>query len=182
MGQIGHFGMDPNEARSFLMIPWMQTIREAAWVMLLALILAGVALIFRPNVRPLLSATGQAAPETVSSGQEVVPAVTLDQARAYFEAGTALFADARPAEAYQAGHIQGAMNLDPNEFETWSENFFSQFPADTLIIAYCDGERCPLSTELAEKLISLGYEKVLVLKNGWGQWNAAHLPTEQVAP
>jgi rhodanese-related sulfurtransferase len=163
-------------------IPWKQTAREAAWVMLLALILAGIALIFRPSVRPLLSATVQDTSETVSSGQEVAPAVTLDQARAYFEAGTALFADARPAEAYRAGHIRGAMNLDPNEFDTWSENFFSQFPADTLIIAYCDGERCPLSTELAEKLIALGYEKVLVLKNGWSLWNAAHLPTDQAAP
>ena len=73
------------------------------------------------------------------------------------------------------------MNLDPIEFDSWSENFFSQFPTDTLIVAYCDGALCSLSTELAEKLRAMGYEKVLVFKEGWRVWNEAHLPTEQVA-
>jgi rhodanese-related sulfurtransferase len=163
------------------MIPWFQTLREAVWVMLLALILAGAALILRSHLRPLLSGVGQSGSESVATDQGVAPIVSLDEARAYFKAGTALFADARPSGAYQAGHVQGAMNLDPNEFDAWSENFFSQFPADTLIITYCDGERCSLSTELAEKLIGLGYAKVLVLKNGWSLWNTAHLPTEQSA-
>jgi rhodanese-related sulfurtransferase len=156
-------------------IPWTKTITEAVWVMLLALILAGAGLIFRPDLRPMLSGAGQPDSESTS------PSVSLDEARAYFKAGKALFADARPGEAYQAGHIKGAMSLDPTEFDTWSGNFFSQFPADTLIVTYCDGARCPLSAELAEMLLSLGYEKVLVLKDGWRLWNEAHLPTEHVA-
>jgi rhodanese-related sulfurtransferase len=161
-----------------MMTPWIKTIREAVGVMLLALILAGAGFILRPHLRPLLSGAGPGDSDSVSSTQGTAPTVSLNEARAYFKAGTALFADARPSRAYQAGHIQGAMNLDPDEFDTWSGAFFSQFPADTLIITYCDGTRCPLSTELAEKLISLGYEKVLVLKNGWSLWKAAHLPTE----
>jgi rhodanese-related sulfurtransferase len=161
-------------------IPWTKTIAEAVWVTLLALILACAALIFRPDLRPMLSSSGQPASESAPPDQKAAPSISLDEARANFKAGTALFADARPWKAYQAGHIQGAMSLDPAEFDTWSGNFFSQFPADTLIVTYCDGARCPLSAELAEKLLSLGYEKVLVLKDGWRLWSEAHLPTEQV--
>jgi len=160
--------------------PWSRTFAEAGWVMLMALILAGAALIFRSDLRPMLGG-GQPASESPSSAQEGFTHVSLDEARAYLAQGTALFADARPWQAFQEGHIPGAMNLDPAEFESWSGNFFSQFPADTLIVTYCSGARCPLSTELAEKLRALGYEKVLIFKDGWTAWNAAHLPVEQVA-
>lgn len=161
-------------------IPWGKTITEAVWVMLLALILAGAGLIFRPDLRSMLGG-GQPASEGAFPGGASFASISLDEARAYFKAGTALFADARPWKAYQAGHIPEAMSLDPTEFDAWAGNFFSQFPADTQIVTYCDGARCPLSTELAEKLRSLGYEKVLVFKDGWRVWNAAGLPTEQVA-
>lgn len=160
-------------------IPWSKTITEAVLVTLLALMLAGAGLIFRPDLRPMLGG-GPPASENTTPDQ-TVPSISLDEAHAYFKAGTALFADARPWKAYQAGHISEAMSLDPTEFDAWAGNFFSQFPADTLIVTYCDGARCPLSTELAEKLVSLGYEKVFILKDGWRLWQAAGLPTEQVA-
>jgi rhodanese-related sulfurtransferase len=162
------------------MFLWSKTLTEAAWVMLLALILAGAALVFRPDLRSMLG-SGQPASESGSPDGQGFASVTLDEARDYLKTGTALFADARPSKAYQRGHIPGAMSLDPIEFDTWAGNFFSQFPADTLIVTYCDGALCPLSTELAEKLRSLGYEKVLIFKGGWREWDAAHLPSEQVA-
>lgn len=163
------------------MVSLFKTMGEAGLAMLLALILAGAAFIFRPALHPLVKAVQAVETESGRFAQEAAPSITLEEARTYFEAGTALFADARPLEAYQNGHILGAIHLDPNASDTWSENFFSQFPADTRIIAYCDGAQCPLSSELAEKLIWLGYEKVFVLKNGWSLWTAAQLPTEQVA-
>ena len=164
-----------------MMAPWSKTLTEAGRVMLLALILAAVGLICRPALWTMLGSAGQPGSESAPPDPGAAPSISLDEARAYFEAGKALFADARPLQAYQAGHIPGAMNLDPIEFDSWSENFFSQFPTDTLIVAYCDGALCSLSTELAEKLRAMGYEKVLVFKEGWRVWNEAHLPTEQVA-
>ncbi len=159
-----------------MMVSLIKTLGEAAGAMVLALILAGTAFIFRPALHPLMTGNQPAEPESPR-----VPFISLEDTRSYFRAGTALFADARPFNVYKMGHIQGAMNLDPYDFDAWSGAFFSQFPADTLIIAYCDGARCPLSSELAEKLISLGYEKVFVLKNGWSLWEAAQLPVEQAA-
>jgi rhodanese-related sulfurtransferase len=163
-----------------MMNAWSKTLTEAIWVMLMALILAGAGLVFRPDLRPMLGG-GQPASENGLQDHQGFVSISLDEASAYFNAGTALFADARPRKAYQAGHIPGAMSMDPTEFDSWSGNFFSQFPADTLIVTYCDGARCSLSAELAEKLRSLGYEKVLIFKDGWGMWDAARLPVEQVA-
>jgi len=162
-------------------VPWIKILSQSARVMLLAIVLASAAVIFRPTLRSMISGsqTVQADSDRLVEGQ--APTISLVDARSQFESGAALFADARPLKAYRMGHIKGAMHLDPYEFDAWSGNFFSQFSADTLIITYCDGAMCPLSSELAEKLIALGYEKVFILKNGWHLWKAAHLPTEQVA-
>ncbi len=160
---------------------WTKTLGEAAGVILVALFLAGAAYVLRPELRPMAAGNPPVESGSGKRLESAKPLITLEDARSHFQAGKALFADARPLKAYQQGHIKGAMHLDPNEFDTWSESFFSQFPADTMIIAYCDGPQCPLSAELAEKLTWLGYEKISVLKNGWHLWTAAQLPTEQVA-
>jgi rhodanese-related sulfurtransferase len=162
-------------------VPWIKTLGESARVMLLALVLAGAAVIFRPALRPLVTGNQSVQPESVRLGESLAPSISLEDARSHFEAGAALFADARPLKAYQSGHIKGAMHLDPYEFDAWSGNFFSQFQEDTLIIAYCDGAVCPLSSELAQKLIAMGYAKVFVFKDGWNLWKTAGLPTEQLA-
>jgi rhodanese-related sulfurtransferase len=105
--------------------------------------------------------------------------IVLHDARAHFENGSALFADARSLAAYRSGHIRGAMHLDPNEFDRWSGGFFSQIPPDRVIITYCEGARCTLSMELAEKLTWMGYEQVYVFKDGWGLWQKNKLPMDQ---
>lgn len=161
-------------------VHWVKILSEAAGVILCALVLAGAALVVRPDLRSLLANRIPSGSQPESS-ETALRFLSLDAARDDFRKGAALFADARPEKAYRLGHIQGALNTDPNEFDSWSESFFSQFPEDTRIIAYCDGDRCPLSSELAQKLIQLGYANVFVLKNGWSLWQAAQLPTERVA-
>jgi len=68
--------------------------------------------------------------------------------------------------------------LAPDEFDAWSGDFFSRIPPDQVIITYCEGDRCALSLQLAEKLTWMGYEKVFYIKNGWGVWKENHLPVE----
>jgi rhodanese-related sulfurtransferase len=154
-------------------------IREAAWVLIVAVVLAGVGYLIRPTVRSALpDGTGA---DGGSEENSPVSVIRLEDARRDFEKGTALFADARPKSAYRSGHIPGAVNLDPNEFDAWSGDFFTKTSPDQRIITYCEGERCSLSLELAEKLTWMGYEKVFLLKNGWGKWKAHQLPVERNA-
>ena len=44
-----------------------------------------------------------------------------------------------------------------------------------MIIAYCDGEHCDLSHELALFLKEMGFENARVLVNGWTVWQQAGL-------
>jgi rhodanese-related sulfurtransferase len=66
-----------------------------------------------------------------------------------YPSGEAIFADARPIVAYEAGHIKNALHLEPGAAE-----------------------------ELAERLTWLGYEKVFYLVDGWGQWTRHGLPVD----
>ena len=68
--------------------------------------------------------------------------ISIEEARALFLTNGAVFIDARPAEAYRSGHIQGALNLPPDNFEESLPDIMEQVPPDSLIITYCDGENC----------------------------------------
>ena len=142
--------------------------KEAVWVMVTALVLAAGAYALRPG---LLQKSG-----TGADAGNLENLISLEAAADHFNQGTAVFADARSEKDFRAGHIQGALNLDPDLFDDWSIQVFSQIPAESVIITYCAGERCTLSIELAEKLTWLGYEKVFHLKNGWALWQEKGLP------
>ena len=142
--------------------------KEAIWVMVTALVLAAGAYALRPGALQKNAAD----PETGSPDN----LISIEAAADHFRQGTAVFADARPEKYFRAGHIQGALNLDPDLFDTWSETVFSQIAAESVIITYCGGERCTLSLDLAEKLTWLGYENVFHLKNGWSRWQESELP------
>jgi len=51
----------------------------------------------------------------------------------------------------------------------------TEIPMDAMVIAYCDGESCSLSKDLALYLFFRGYDNVRVLVNGWSRWLEAGL-------
>jgi rhodanese-related sulfurtransferase len=102
--------------------------------------------------------------------------IPLEEAVRRHAEKSAVFADARPAADYAAGHIQGALSLPDQEFDTWAENFIAATDPETVIITYCEGAHCLLSKSLAEKLIDLGYVNTRYLIDGWGRWKANRLP------
>ena len=111
---------------------------------------------------------GHAAP----TGEEI----SLQDAAALFSAGQAVFVDARDAEIYAEGHVQGALSLPLHSFEQVFPAVREQLAGKT-VITYCDGERCSLSGDLADALRALGIENVLELRNGWSLWQEQGLPT-----
>ena len=150
---------------------WKATLREAAWLIVLSLALACGAYFLRPGSMP-----GQMPDETEESDGLLARAVTIEAAVDHFRSGTAIFADARPLEAFEAGHIDGALHLDPMEFDQWSDEMVSYAAAEATIITYCEGTGCSLDRDLAEKLMWLGFENVFYLEDGWGLWREHHLP------
>lgn len=156
---------------------WGKTLKEAAMILLVATVMSGASYAIRPAVSPL-GGTDQSEGNG-HQGNDEISAIAWEDARVHFEKGSALFADARSMAAYRSGHIRGAMHLDPDDFDHWSGNFFSQIPPDRIIITYCEGLRCTLSVELAEKLAWMGYEQVYYLKDGLGLWKKNKLPMDQ---
>ncbi|MBI5896744.1 MAG: rhodanese-like domain-containing protein [Desulfobacterales bacterium] len=146
---------------------------EMALVLLLAAVLAVGGYALRPGALPLVATDP---PSDLSD--EPYKVIALDAAMHMFTSGEAIFADARPIVAYEAGHIHNALHLEPGAVEEWAEKLIANYAPDQPIIAYCEGEQCRLSLELAERLTWLPYEKVLYLVDGWGQWKRHGLPVD----
>ncbi len=120
---------------------------------------------------PADNASAGEAQESVQGGE-----ISLRDAALRHASGEAVFLDAREAEEYELGHIQGALSLS-------AFTFAQDFPAlkagleGKTVITYCDGEHCKLSQDLADQLTANGIRNVFVLKNGWSLWRNDGLPT-----
>ncbi|NTV95958.1 MAG: rhodanese-like domain-containing protein [Thiobacillus sp.] len=79
--------------------------------------------------------------------------------------------DARPAaRKFDPGHIPGAINIPDTQFD----KYVDKLPADknTLLLIYCEGEKCMLSHKEAFKAEALGYTNVKVYAGGFPDWVA----------
>jgi 3-mercaptopyruvate sulfurtransferase SseA len=82
------------------------------------------------TVKPQASPAATAAAQPV---QQEAKRISLDEAKAAFDAGKAFFIDTRDADAYNSEHIKGAVNITADQVQ----NRYKQLPTDKQIIAYC---------------------------------------------
>jgi rhodanese-related sulfurtransferase len=148
-------------------------ILQGALILLVSSAAGLLANAFRPDGLDLLRAQQSTVAVDEASGE-----ISLKDATLLYASGRALFLDARTQWEYEAGHIQGALFLPPGDFEYYFPDLRDRLRGVEALIAYCDGERCPLSRELAEKLHGEGFDNVYVLKNGWALWSNEKLPTD----
>jgi rhodanese-related sulfurtransferase len=152
--------------------------RSALWqvpaivaiAMLLALVVNGL----RTDGIPLVGEwSGETAPSATGDDSGLV---SLAEAQRLFEAGGALFLDARSPADFAAGHIQGAVNLPWQQVDERFIEAAERIDSADRVIAYCDGEACELSHLLAGFLREMEYPRVRVLHNGFTVWRQAGLP------
>ena len=144
---------------------------------------------------PAASAAPNAAPTVVPAG---VPAAAANASaktfaphpdRASVEIGTddaeqlfgekRLFLDARRTTVYADGHIPGARS-----FPIWESDIADRVKAfyeegldqNAPIVIYCSGGDCEDSHMLAEKLYMVGFNNLLVYKDGFPGWQKRGLP------
>lgn len=82
--------------------------------------------------------------------------------------------DARSPEAYQRGHIPGAVNIP---HRTMSEETTKSLNRSALVVTYCDGIGCNASTKGALNMARLGF-RVKELIGGLDWWKRDGHETE----
>lgn len=84
--------------------------------------------------------------------------------------------DVRPKEEYDAGHVQGAINIPIEELE----QHLQQFDPKQEIVAYCRGPHCILAFDAVAQLRKKGF-KARRLEHGFPEWKIAGLPIEELS-
>ena len=158
------------------------SLKETAVILSISAVLALAVNGLRPHPLPLLKNPSQplaAEVAPIATDESDSRSISIEGAVQYFEQETALFVDARMPADYAAGHIQGAVNLPDHRFDEKIGPFLEATVPETPIITYCDGINCPLSKDLAEKLVLMGFENVYHLPDGWASWQAHRMPIEK---
>ncbi len=107
----------------------------------------------------------------------VISYITLAEAESLFAQGQAVFVDTRTEEAYQEGHVAGAVNVPFEEYDPEMLKGIS-LPYGIPLVIYCDGSECQSSTNLAKHLAKLDYGDIRVFFGGWQEWANSGLPIE----
>ncbi|MDH3347138.1 MAG: rhodanese-like domain-containing protein [Desulfobulbaceae bacterium] len=84
--------------------------------------------------------------------------------------------DARPAKAYAQSHVQNALSIPADEMkEKGAETLGND--KESLVIFYCGGPTCGLSTKAADIAKKMGYKNIRVMLAGEPGWRKAGHPT-----
>jgi rhodanese-related sulfurtransferase len=105
--------------------------------------------------------------------------ISGDDAQRLFQQKSVPFLDARRSNVYRQGHIAGA-----RPFSVWEadvddkvKGFFAEGRDQAApVVVYCSGGDCEDSHNLAEKLYKVGFDNVLVYKDGYPDWEKRNLP------
>ncbi len=118
-------------------------------------------------------------PDDPPAGDKV-PEVSIEVAFAEYEAGGALFIDARHGKQYREGHIEGARSLSPyvGDFEPKLEEILNEHEAEAPVLIYCTGGKCKDSHSVAQRFKLAGYMNIMVVKAGFDGWKKAGHPVE----
>lgn len=81
--------------------------------------------------------------------------------------------DVRPSGEFAQGHIQGAINIQPEDISDTTQDI----PSKNIVVAYCRGPYCIYSYQMVDSLREKGI-KALRLEEGFPEWKAAGLPFE----
>ena len=174
-------GSDEGIMKGHFESKWGKALWQAGLLVLLASLWGLAFNALRPDgmalVRDWSEEASPASPEA-----ETVSAVSLEEAEELYFTGGAFFLDARSPDRFMEGRVAGAFNLPPEVAQGSPEEIPPEIPRDAPVVAYCDGESCGLSRDLASILAQRGYTDVRVLENGWTLWEEAGLPVEGDAP
>jgi len=98
------------------------------------IVLMFVAACARPGIEDNMPVTaGNSTAQVSPTPTDDAPRITLEDAKKEYDAGTAIFIDARAPEAYQTEHVKGAINITIDKLSSKLKDL----PRDKKLIVYC---------------------------------------------
>jgi rhodanese-related sulfurtransferase len=158
--------------------------RDLAWAAFIFLLAAAVGLLGQwPLVRlswqgELRSHLDQLRTQRREVQFQGVPTLSLAQAYELFQQGQALFIDARPPQEYQELHVAGAVNLPVEQVQGPRAQEVAGADKGRRLVVYCGQVSCDAALTVAEKLQSLGFNRVAVFLGGFRAWDEAGYPAD----
>jgi rhodanese-related sulfurtransferase/DNA-binding MarR family transcriptional regulator len=99
---------------------------------------------------------------------EDADAIGRDELVARMRSGEVVLVDVRPAEEFEAGHIEGARSIPLDELA----DRLAELPADREIVAYCRGPLCAFAPEAVRRMRAAGLT-ARRFEEGWPEWRLA---------
>jgi rhodanese-related sulfurtransferase len=139
---------------------------------------------FSPDGISLL-ASGRPSTASASAGTQSPDEIlekanrTLSLAEAYvlFEAGAAVFIDARPPSFYQAEHIKNAKHI---YYKTAGLNpELDRMNKNDPYVVYCKGPNCNQAQLVINTMQKAGFTKVFLYPGGMQEWRLAQYPMDR---
>jgi rhodanese-related sulfurtransferase len=108
--------------------------------------------------------------------------INIETAKGLFDKGV-LFIDGREAHEFNAGHIEGAINIPYKEFEAMTAEEKLEKTKDLdkeqTIVCYCGGGECEISIDLAYEMARVGFNELKIYLGGYIEWTASGYPVEK---
>lgn len=102
-----------------------------------------------------------------------VKEVSRSEATRLINKEDAVMVDTRSRDDFYKGHLANAINLTASEIKSGNLGTLKKHKAQLIIVACANGTA---SREPAENLNKLGFDNVVILKEGIAGWNAENLP------
>ena len=158
---------------------WARPLLEAGRVVIVGACLGATLVVLRGA--PEIAALRADDPATCTAPVIARPEVRWieqDEAREMIADTQVSFVDARPREAYEAGHVAGALSV-PMETGAIDDRATQLVRGARVVITYCDtGSECASSRRLAGLLAEAGLPEVRVLRGGMPAWLENGYPAE----
>ena len=104
--------------------------------------------------------------------------ISMDDAKALFDGGQAIFVDTRKKDIYEDGHVKGAYRIELHDFAAGDPQILNFIERSSVVVTYCVGGNCDESEAVARQLSGAGYQKVYVMHDGFPCWKGLGFPVE----
>jgi rhodanese-related sulfurtransferase len=102
-----------------------------------------------------------------------IPKVTEKKVRKLLNTDT-VFIDARFVWDFEAGHLEGAINIPANASDDERRKTMADIAKDARLVVYSQSAGCKFAEMVAIQLMSDGFSNVSIFRGGWSEWEATH--------